>query len=126
VSNGQLFLLPAFSITTLVGDYDPTEVGDETPAAPETFKLLQNYPNPFNPNTTIEFQVPRTSDVTIKIFNILGREIYTLADRTFQPGQHSLLWNGLDNAGRPVSSGMYLYRIQAGDFVDVKKAVLIR
>ncbi len=93
---------------------------------PETFKLMQNYPNPFNPSTTIEFQLPKPSDVTVKIYNVLGREVYTLADRTFQPGQHTLLWNGLDHNGQPVSSGMYLYRIVAGDFVDVKKALLVR
>jgi O-glycosyl hydrolase len=126
VSGDQLFLLPANSISTLVGDYDPTDVEDERPQVPEEFKLMQNYLNPFNPTTTIEFQLPQTSDVTIKIFNILGREVYTLTDRTFQSGRHSLLWNGLDNAGQQVSTGMYLYRIQAGNFVDVKKAVLIR
>ncbi|MBN1481506.1 T9SS C-terminal target domain-containing protein [candidate division KSB1 bacterium] len=126
IACGQLFLLPAYSICTLVGDYDPAQVKDEVAITPETYALFQNYPNPFNPTTTISFQVPKTSTVTITIYNVLGRKVYTLTDRSFQPGLYSMLWNGLDKTGQPVSSGMYLYRLQAGDFVDVKKAVLIR
>jgi len=95
-------------------------------AVPHTFKLYQNYPNPFNPNTTIKFDLPRPERVSIKIYNILGQEVKELFDEPKKAGYHVEQWDGTDKLGRPVASGLYIYRIIAGEFVQAKKMVLIR
>ncbi|MFX0197867.1 MAG: FlgD immunoglobulin-like domain containing protein, partial [Candidatus Hodarchaeota archaeon] len=77
------------------------------------------------PSTTIQFHVPRTSHVTIKIFNILGREIKTLLDTEIQAGQHKMLWNGKDEQNRQVTSGVYFYQMKAGDFQMTRKMILL-
>ena len=88
---------------------------------PGVFALEQNYPNPFNPTTTINYQLPTTSHVSLKVFDILGREVATLVDRVEQPGYKSVQWSATN-----VSSGVYLYRLQAGSFLDVKKFALVK
>ena len=93
---------------------------------PRTFKLYQNYPNPFNPNTTIKFELPRVERVRIKIYNILGQEVKELLDERKEAGYHLIMWDGRDKFERPVASGMYIYRIIAGEFVQAKKMLLIR
>jgi hypothetical protein len=87
----------------------------------EMFSLNQNYPNPFNPITTISYQLPRQSHVTLKVFDVLGREVATLVNRIEQPGYKSVGFNASD-----LASGVYYYRLQAGNFVETKKFVLIR
>ncbi len=100
---------------------------------PETFSLHQNYPNPFNPITNIEYTLPVTSDVKLKIYNILGQEVITLVDDIQDAGIKSIKWNSTNGKGTPVASGMYFYRISvvglahlAKTFTQVKKMVLIR
>jgi hypothetical protein len=88
---------------------------------PASYLLDQNYPNPFNPTTTINYQLPTTCHVSLKVFDILGREVATLVDHVEQPGYRSSHWNATN-----VSSGVYLYRLQAGSFLDVKRLVLLR
>ena len=90
------------------------------------FTLFQNYPNPFNPETEIRFQLPEAKRVTIRIFNTLGQEIRTLADRQFEAGFHVVRWDGKDNNGNLVASGIYLYQLRAGTFKQVKKMSLLR
>jgi hypothetical protein len=85
------------------------------------FSLSQNYPNPFNPSTTISYGLPTRSHVTLRIFNVLGQEVATLVDSEVQAGRHQVRWD----AGR-LASGVYLYRIQSGTFVETKKTVLVR
>ena len=126
ISSGELFLLPANSISTLVGDYDPTAVEDEAEKLPETFKLFQNYPNPFNPTTTIQFQVPKTSYVNLSVYNVLGQKVRTLVNRVVPGGAYSQQWNGLNDNGHSVSTGLYFIRFEADGFVDVKKGMLVR
>lgn len=126
VNAGELFLLPANSISTLVGDYDPTVVEDEAETLPETFKLFQNYPNPFNPTTTVQFQVPKTGHVHLSVYNVLGQKVRTLVDRVVPGGTYSQQWNGTNDNGQPISTGVYFIRFQAGGFVDVKKGLLVR
>ena len=94
--------------------------------APTTFELHQNYPNPFNPQTEIRFQLPEASHVVLKIYNIHGQELRTLADAHYEPGFYSLRWDGRDNYGNPVSSEIYLYQLQAGSFSQVRKMTLLR
>jgi flagellar hook assembly protein FlgD len=94
--------------------------------APANFALAQNYPNPFNPETEISFQLPQANHVVIKIFNMLGGEIVTLTDRQFEAGYHRVRWNGKDNNGNPLASGVYLYQLRAGGFSQVRKMSLLR
>ena len=92
----------------------------------EGFYLEQNYPNPFNTETIIEYNIPRFSKVIINIYNILGEEIAILIDGIKKPGVYPVNWNGKDKNGENLTSGIYICRIQAGDFSQIKKMVLIR
>jgi len=93
---------------------------------PVEFNLFQNYPNPFNPTTTIRYTIPKKSKVTIKIYNLLGEEVKTLADIVQQGGTYTLHWNGMAEEGLLCPSGLYIYSIKAGNFIDTKKLMLIR
>lgn len=98
---------------------------------PDKFGLSQNYPNPFNPGTVIEYQLPEPCKVTIKIFNLLGQEIRTLADGEKQAGYFTAHWDGKDNFGREVANGIYIYRTEAHtdkqrSFVNAKKMLFLR
>jgi hypothetical protein len=85
------------------------------------YKLEQNYPNPFNPTTSIKYQIPTVAHVTLKVFDVLGREVATLVDGIEEPGYKSVRWNAND-----VASGLYFYRLQAGSFIETKKMLLLR
>lgn len=115
------------------GESDPTNeaglrtrVEERITDIPITYALEQNYPNPFNPETTIRFQLPKAGQVVLKIFNIIGAEVRTLMDAPYQAGYHRIHWDGKDNNGHPVASGVYLYRLQAGNFSQLKKMSLLR
>ena len=92
----------------------------------KTFELLGNYPNPFNPETQISYQIPKDNFVSLKIFNYLGQEIRTLVTENQQAGNFSVLWDGRDDSGNLVGSGFYFYVLQAGEFRETKKALLLR
>ncbi|MBT8379041.1 MAG: T9SS type A sorting domain-containing protein [Ignavibacteria bacterium] len=85
------------------------------------FKLLQNYPNPFNPTTKIEYQIPKLSFVTIKVYDVLGNEIATLVNNEKQAGSYEISWYSEN-----LPSGVYFYRLQAGNFIDTKKMILLK
>ena len=97
-------------------------------------ELMDNYPNPFNPTTAIKFFIPNSSDVTIKIYDILGREVTTLVNNQTEAGYHIVYWNGRDSYGRDAASGVYLYRLtvenlggsRTGSFSETKKMSLLR
>jgi hypothetical protein len=93
---------------------------------PKNYKLFQNYPNPFNPTTNIKFIVPKTSKVVLKVYNMLGEEIKTLVENTFSPGIYLSTWGGLDNSGYKVSTGLYIYRIEMGNHIEIKKCLLLK
>jgi spore coat protein A, manganese oxidase len=95
-------------------------------AAPSEFSLAQNYPNPFNPSTTISFQLPANEKVELKIFNNIGQEVRTLANARFDAGVHHVVWDGKSNGGQAVASGMYIYKIKAGNFAMTRKMSLLR
>ena len=99
---------------------------DEEANIPAEFKLLQSYPNPFNPETTIEFQISRPSFVTLKIYNISGQEIKTLVNESKSAGYYSIKWDGTNDNGLKVNSGVFIYMIKAGIFSDVKKMILLK
>ncbi len=109
---------------SLVNNNDVAEI--PTSNLPIEYSLTQNYPNPFNLSTRFEFSMPRASDVVIKVYDITGREIVTLADNHYSAGNYMVDWNGEDNFGNIVASGIYLYRIKAGDFVESKKMILLK
>jgi len=88
---------------------------------PKEFKLEQNYPNPFNPTTTIQYQLPQDARVTLKVYDILGSEVATLVNEEQQAGYREVQFNGISYA-----SGMYVYRLQAGDYVSIKKMLMIK
>ncbi|HIB05463.1 MAG TPA: T9SS type A sorting domain-containing protein [Candidatus Marinimicrobia bacterium] len=94
---------------------------------PEVFSLEQNFPNPFNPVTQIRYQLPEQSRVTISIYDIMGRAVRTLVSSETQiAGYRQVLWDATNDLGQPVSAGMYLYVIQAQDFRDTRKMVLMK
>jgi hypothetical protein len=99
---------------------------EKATALPKSYALTQNHPNPFNPATTIRFQLPEANHVVMKIFNILGEEIRTLVDAPFEAGDHIVQWDGKDNKGQTVASGVYLYQLQAGSFKEVKRMSLLQ
>jgi TolA-binding protein len=92
---------------------------------PSTFALQGNYPNPFNPGTVIQFALPEKCQVTIDIYNVLGQKIMRILDARLPAGQHHAHWNGQNEAGQKVSAGVYLCRMQAGDFVKTRKMTLL-
>ena len=93
---------------------------------PRYFRLYRCYPNPFNPSTTIKYDLPIRSHVTVFIYDILGKEVKRLVNIAQEPGNKSVSWNGTDSFGNPVSAGVYLYQIRAGEFLQTKKMVLLK
>ena len=103
----------------------PTAVEEET-TTPESFRLLQNYPNPFNGQTTIGYELPASSRVTVVVYNILGQRAATLVDETQDAGTHRVRWDARDAGGRPLPGGMYLCRMSAGSWYGVGKLVYVK
>jgi len=95
-------------------------------AIPEQFSLHQNYPNPFNPVTTLRYDLPENGHVNIIIYDMLGRQVKTLMDQTQDAGYRSVIWDATNDYGKPVSAGIYLYQIQAGEYMQTKKMVLLK
>ena len=93
---------------------------------PTDFKIFQNYPNPFNSSTTLSFDVPRRADVVLEVYDILGRQVRTIVQSVMDPGHTSVRWDGTDDWGQPATAGVYLYQMQAGDFVQTRKMLLLR
>lgn len=96
----------------------------KTEEQPTGFRLYQNYPNPFNPSTIIRFVVETQHAVSLRVYDILGREVKTLISQQLSPGEHSVTWNGTNNNGQGVSAGVYFYRLVTDDFIQTKKMVL--
>ncbi len=93
---------------------------------PTVFGLYQNYPNPFNPKTKIEYQLPKDTQVEISIYNIRGEKVRTLVNEKKKAGYHNVIWNGIDDRNRELSSGVYLYRIKTDGYSAIKKMLLLR
>lgn len=103
----------------------PTDI-PITDNTPKSFSVSQNYPNPFNPTTVIEYSIPVTSRVSVRIYNILGQVVRTLVDENKLAGTYSVIWDGTNNSGKPVTSGVYFYLVKTDDFKETKKMTLIR
>ena len=93
---------------------------------PGYFTLNQNYPNPFNPITNIRYTVHKPGLVTLAVYNVLGQRVRILVNRELIPGEYSEQWDATDDRGLAVSSGIYFYRIQLGDFAKTKRMMLVR
>ena len=96
-----------------------TAVFERQSLLPKGFELHQNYPNPFNPSTTIRFNLPKSSFVTLKIFDTLGKEIATLINEKKSSGEYTIEWNG-----KKLPSGTYMYQLRAGEFAETRKLIL--
>jgi len=117
--NATAMTTQSVQITNLVG------IASEI-AIPEKYELSQNFPNPFNPMTTIRYALPEKSNVRLTIYNMLGKEVRTLVNGVEEAGYKSVIWDGLDQYGRSLSTGVYIYRIQAGDFTQTRKMVFMK
>ncbi len=104
-----------------VEDTTTTGISVQDNEIPKIYTLQQNYPNPFNPITTISFNLPEKSFVSLKVFDVLGREVATLVSEEFSAGNYSQQWNAEN-----VASGIYFYRFQAGSFSETKKLILLK
>ncbi len=129
-SSGQAFTLRVpFLPAALAIDPDTwilRDVTAESALLPETYALQQNYPNPFNPGTWLTFLLPHRSDVTLVVYDVLGREVAVLAKGQFEAGTHPVRWEGTDENGRRAASGTYFCRLTTGPYAETRKMVLAR
>jgi hypothetical protein len=107
---------------------NPTAVDDPADEAglPDGYTLHQNYPNPFNPETIVSYTLGARSEVSLDIYNVLGQRVRNLIDAEQAPGDYSLVWDGTDREGRPVPTGVYVYRLKVGDLAQTRKMLLLK
>ncbi|HLT23574.1 MAG TPA: T9SS type A sorting domain-containing protein, partial [Ignavibacteria bacterium] len=119
-ANGDTGMVYAWGIQlngeVLVGVEDP-----QNNSIPNKFELQQNYPNPFNPSTAIKFSIPKNLNVNLKVYDLAGREVASLINKELSAGSYEYLFDG-----SKLSSGVYFYKLTAGDFVDTKKMILVK
>ncbi|MFZ5515578.1 MAG: T9SS type A sorting domain-containing protein [Candidatus Zhuqueibacterota bacterium] len=113
------------NLDDVMGHY-PAGVSNDRGVFVQNYALNQNYPNPFNPSTTIQFSIGANELVQVSVFNVLGQKIRSLVNEHRVAGQHSIQWDGLNEFGQKVSSGLYFYNLKAGDFVQTKKMILMQ
>ena len=115
-----------FCIKGLAIDMSTTNIQALENGMPQTYYLYQNYPNPFNPTTTIRYDLHKTSNIVLKVYNLLGQEIITLVNQVQPAGEHSAVWDGRNNLGEIVSSGIYIYQLKVGDEIQGRKMTFVR
>lgn len=108
------------------GDPDAVEDGDQTASTPKAFALEQNYPNPFNPSTKIRYAIAQNSHVVLKIYSILGQEVRTVVDEKQAANAYETIWDGRNNAGVAMPTGVYFYQIRAGNEVATKRMLFLK
>ena len=118
----------AYDLKLVVGDeeYVMTTAQSILTEIPEMFSLSQNYPNPFNPVTNMDYTLPKRSRVVISIYNVLGQEVKTIINKEQEYGYHSIIWDGIDNRGNQMSSGVYFARMNSEQFTQTKKMLLVK
>jgi hypothetical protein len=105
----------------------PVGIAEGDPTLPEAFALHPNFPNPFNPSTTIRFDLPQQSKVTLAVYNMLGQKVRTITNTLYPAGRHQVVWDGTDQSGNPVASGVYIYRISTNNgFSKAQKMMLLK
>jgi hypothetical protein len=107
-------------------DLSTENIAYKLASSPESYSLNQNYPNPFNPETDISYTLPKDCDVKLTIYNVIGQKIKVLVDEHQTAGSKSVYWDGKDEKGKQVASGIYFYRMKAGEFTDAKKMILMK
>ena len=111
------------------GEFSATVYNDPALGAPDVtrFSLRQSVPNPFNPRTTISYDLPQATAVRLAIYDLTGRMVRQLRTGAVEsPGRHGAVWNGNDDLGRPVSAGVYIYRLEAGSYIESRRLTLVR
>ncbi|MCX6142142.1 MAG: T9SS type A sorting domain-containing protein, partial [Ignavibacteriales bacterium] len=103
-----------------------TGVSSGNSSIPKVFELSNNYPNPFNPSTKIQFAVPNEQNISLVIYNLLGQRIRTLVQGVYAAGQYTVTWDGKDQVGRTLESGVYIYRLETGSIALVKKMLMLK
>lgn len=135
--NGRAYESNGFTWNKLTSPYDftlymratiqtATGIFDISTQIPEKFEIAQNYPNPFNPSTSIVYSLPKGENVSLKIYDVSGKKIAELVNNYQNPGTYKVTWNGNNNNGERLSSGIYFYEIIAGDFRSIKKMILLK
>ncbi len=99
---------------------------DEEIVIPQEYSLAQNSPNPFNPSTNIQFEIPKAGHIRLMVYNVLGQAVRTLQDKKLQAGKHSVIFDGTDNNGMKIASGIYFYKLETEDFSQSKKMILLK
>ncbi len=128
LADGYIYVADKYSLMVLESYFGADEVKEfaDEENIPASYSLSQNYPNPFNPETNIGFTMPKSGQLKLEIFNILGQKVRTLVDQYLKAGHKVVDWDGKDDSGKEVSSGMYLYRMTTPEFSQTKKMVLLR
>ena len=121
----RLYASTAWGLYRLERD-EPTGVADGDPAGPTAVTLDRNHPNPFNAATVIPYQLPYAAPVRVTVFNVLGQPVRTLVDQNQPAGVHQVIWDGTDDHGRPVASGVYFYRLSVADRIRTRRLALVR
>lgn len=124
--SGSEMRQPIGSLTWFNQTVTPTSVEYDGSVIPVEFELFANYPNPFNPETTIKYALPAKSPVFLSIFTMLGQRVATLVNEPQEPGTYSVRWNGVDEQGGKVSSGMYLYQLTTRGTSLTRKMILLK
>ncbi len=131
--NNQIFVFGGFdekneviSSVEVFNKDATTDISNGTNDIPTEYELFQNYPNPFNPTTEIKFSIPYSSDVSIEIYSLLGERIKTLVNNNISSGNYAVTWNGNDDSGNPVSSGVYFYVLRTDKLTLSKKMMLVK
>ena len=124
-SSSTINYVPLWKDTLVIKDVSDVRVvpGGELP---ERYSMSQNYPNPFNPTTQINFEIPVRSHVTLTVYNLLGQKVTTLVDKEMSAGRYIADWNSASDSGTKVASGVYFYKLEAGDFIETKKMMLLK
>ena len=121
VTDGTFFSEPDTVVITI--EY---RLSTEYSQLPEEYTLLQNYPNPFNPSTRIQYILPNKSNVKITVYDMVGKKVNVLINQVQEAGHQSIIWNGTNSSDNRVSSGVYIYKMEAGNFHSIKQMVLFR
>lgn len=119
-------MIDELRISNIVRDFTVDVKDEKEEYLPAQFSLEQNYPNPFNPSTVISFTLPNESNVSIKIYDLLGNEVRSLLNENKNSGKYNIMWDGRDKNGNQISSGVYFYKIQAGKYSETKKMVFMK
>jgi hypothetical protein len=123
--DGEVVLDQALLVDTH-GNPMNTKINARGQTVPDQFELLQNYPNPFNPTTEISYNIESSAQVSLEVYNILGQKVKTLVNEKQDAGNYSVVWDSRDDNGDFVASGVYFYRLNAGDFTASKKMLLMK